>query len=198
MRLCEFNGTNIDFDSAKIIIEQKCSNILKFYKENKILIYRGIYTYDSEILKTKCKLFNRVENRKPISINEETQKIIDEKLKDSGFKALRSNSFFCSGSRNKAKFYGTPYIIFPLNNFDYTWSTIISDFPLQFQKIIGYDKNDDYLRNMNIHTFNKTFGFKKDNLRDAILSNHEILIHGDIIAVDSQNKLLSNILGFEL
>jgi hypothetical protein len=51
----------------------------------------------------------------------EVQEMIDGWMKENGFKALRSNSFFVTGDYEQAMKYGNVYVIFPKDGFYYTW-----------------------------------------------------------------------------
>jgi len=44
-----------------------------------------------------------------------------------GYKAVRGNSIFTSGNENVAADYGDVYIIFPVDGFNFTWSSKIAD-----------------------------------------------------------------------
>lgn len=44
-----------------------------------------------------------------------------------GVKNVRTSSLFVSGSESTAFFYGNPYFIFPIGNFDFIWSPKVND-----------------------------------------------------------------------
>lgn len=53
---------------------------------------------------------------------------VDNLLKASGFKALRSNSIFVTSDPDQASEYGQLYLVFPVNGFDMLWSPKYEDF----------------------------------------------------------------------
>jgi hypothetical protein len=77
-------------------------------------------------------------NRKALDTDQAVNNAFDEMLKASGFKALRSNSIFCFGGDSYAvSEFGKPYMIFPKNGYQLTWSPKVMDFtnelPYRFQ-----------------------------------------------------------------
>ncbi len=111
------NGTE---KSVKVtnFIKKHCSEFLAVY-QNSGALYHGFK-------KTKplsdTFITNSRENRTPKDSAVEYQKLIDEKLKQAGFNALRGNSIFCTHDPFTALKFGKVYLIFPLNGFDFTWS----------------------------------------------------------------------------
>jgi len=99
-------------------IDENCSEFLGYAKQTKKLLYRGIKD------KTAGNIFLGYSrnNRHPKDTNSTIQKLVDEYLTIGGFNALRSNSIFCIGDPNDTSVYGKPFLIFPINGFDYLWS----------------------------------------------------------------------------
>jgi len=98
-------------------IEEHCSEFLASAKAANRFLYRGIKTYDSP---SKIFLGSPRNDRRSRDTDPAVQLIVDEYLTLQGFKALRSNSIFCTGEEQNALTYGDPYIIFPINGFEYT------------------------------------------------------------------------------
>jgi hypothetical protein len=109
-------------DKEKVIkfILKNCSEFLSICKKSRKLLYRGS--------KKSPKSFIGLprQDRRSIEGNYSTQAMIqgDIFLKASGIKALRSESIFCNSDFYEAKNYGTLYMIFPLNGFNFAYSKI--------------------------------------------------------------------------
>lgn len=109
-------------------------------------------------------------NRKPLSTPPIFQKMIDSYLSSKGFKALRSNSIFCTGSMSFAGFYSNKksplMVIFPQKNFYFTWNKISQDFYIDWE-IYAHDifeinfsalkKLEKSKKEFIVNIFNKTF-----------------------------------------
>lgn len=122
----------------------------------------------------------------------------DAHLKKLGFKALRSNSIFCSGNLAEAATYGKLFAIFPHNGFDFTWSPEIEDAYNAWEKFeTGYDRLHSpppiaggrgewhkILHNMTQNDFKMIFKFRQTDLGEAIKSKNEIYIHGTYTQYD--------------
>ncbi len=173
-------------------IQTKCSDILSVYQKNQVYLYHGGKLGDTP------QMFKTEKKRIPKDTPENIQKFVDQLLKKAGFTALRSNSLFCTGDINEAWGYGSynaPYIIFPFNGFQFTWSKIINDFTLYFgltdmfianeyfALVNGIPKPTKTLTDMTPKQFISKFKFSNTNITAAIKSKQEILISGKFIAV---------------
>jgi hypothetical protein len=158
-------------DKFYALIEQNCSDALSVMKETGKLLYRGIRRRSAQfpIFHGRSR-----ENRKTLDSSEKTQLTIDFYLGNSGFTALRSNSIFCTSKSSFATNYGTVYLIFPFNGFDFTWSEVIDD--LVFSKLGTVGGDDPNLVS--------NYKFKKTDFAGALKSGHEIYIHGEYYACD--------------
>ncbi len=166
------------------ILNVRCSEIKDIIKrlylaEHHIFfLYRGFYTYQPEkIIYAESPI-----NRKPKDMDVNLQIAIDNKLKDTGFTALRSNSIFCTGSQQQASVYSyhqNPYIILPINGFTYTWCRFHDLWSSAPAKYISSSLD------LPTNEFINEFQFKNTNLLDAILSLNEIYIHGEYIAIST-------------
>jgi hypothetical protein len=56
-------------------------------------------------------------------------RVADKFMAEVGFTALRSNSLFCNGNIQEAKYWGRVYKIFPMNGFTYAFSTMYTFAP---------------------------------------------------------------------
>ena len=138
------------------------------------------------------------QNRAPIDISIYIQQGIDDELERQGFKALRGNSIFATGDGDVPYDYGYKYEIFPIGNFDFTWSSHISDLASRQDFIfsgLGLKAKDgkpfanvDYRINKKIadnaggiigdfsHVIDY-LEYSSTDLPAAIKSNNEIMIH---------------------
>lgn len=172
-------------------MRDNCSDIIDLYKRIKHYMYHGIRNPDSNILLGKSRV-----DRRPMDTPIEMQEMFDDKLKRAGFKALRSNSIFCTGSSDFAGNYGDTFVIFPVNGFSYTWSPAVRDFYTVLRPYEGPD-SDIYpdLLHLKPLTFVNKYQYKNDNLLpQAITSLNEILISGAYIAINNRSRSLVNIL----
>jgi len=103
-------------------IQNHCSDILKIYRETDNYLFRGWAGDKPSIFMGNPRI-----DRQPKDVAYNIQVGVDEKLKDAGFTALRSNSIFCTCERNHAGKYGAVYVIFPINGFNYTWALGLYD-----------------------------------------------------------------------
>ena len=89
------------------------------------------------------------------------------------------NSLFATGDRKMAKYYGYPFVVFPIGNFDWLWSKDVNDLALDihFPPVAGFhnvpptqEVIDDKL---------EFAGYRKNHdLPGAIKSGNEIMIRG--------------------
>lgn len=89
-------------------------------------LYRGIQV-DAEIRNQPFSKFSVHIKRNPLTMGKGLYNIINKGFKFGGFKARRDNSIFCTANQDTAQNYGTPFIVFPIGNFSFTWSPIIKD-----------------------------------------------------------------------
>jgi len=99
------------------LIQNDCSEIIDVYrKANGNALYRGI----NGIRPTGNKI-DYWEYRTPVDMSSNRQDMIDDVLHRQGMKAVRGNSIFTSPRMKIAKDWGSPFIVFPMNGFQYTW-----------------------------------------------------------------------------
>ena len=98
------------------LIVPNCSEILNMYKVSDELFYRGIRSY-IPIFRGSSRI-----NRKPLDSFQSLSDLYDISLKECGITALRSNSTFIINNYSQSFNYGTPFIIFPIDGFEYTFT----------------------------------------------------------------------------
>jgi hypothetical protein len=131
------------------------------------------------------------DNRRPMDTPNQIQNMIDGALREYGFTALRSNSIFCSGYKAAAINYGVPYLIFPVDGFDFTWSKRFVDlYSDVVDSIMGDDDNrEKFFRQFEYDPGEWVFDIAKYNnagFSSALESNHEIMIRGEYYAIHHQ------------
>ena len=184
------------------VLNTECSESVQAMRSVEQFLYRGVKVGGSNIgspwkprhlqgsAPSIFKASSR-EDRKSMDTPNQIQNMIDGALKSSGFKALRSNSTFCSGYQAAAKNYGVPYLIFPINGFDFTWSMRFADLYSNFVEdlTINSSRMDEFMKSFEYDPEEWIFGVAKYNnssLEAAIKSNHEIMIRGEYYAIHHQ------------
>lgn len=88
------------------------------------IVYRGIKKYPEH-------LYGFVKpvrgNRDPLDTPSDRHDILNTLIKQAGGIANRSNSMFVTSSPGVASHYGRVFAVFPIGNFNYTWSPIWAD-----------------------------------------------------------------------
>ncbi len=122
-----------------------------------------------------------------------TSKFLNEALKKAGFKAIRSNSIFCSSSTDNLHYFGLPYLIFPIDPFNYTWSPYVSDINLdttspdsQAAKFLNILMTKGKYLESDFDIFVERCNYQNTNFVDAIKSGNETMIHGSYLALDGK------------
>jgi hypothetical protein len=199
MRLTEFirpitSGKRISMHEAHALIMQNCNEILNLYRKNAgrfdPFLFRGVR------LESDAFISEPINFRQPQDTPNKVQTIIDSKLAAAGFKALRSNSIFCTGNKYNAKFFGSSYVIFPFDGFAFTWSEEIFDLTTDYDLFNDKDSKKpnensvafvNTINDMSGPQFVERYGFKNTDLQQAILSEHEIYVRGKYVAVNSDH-----------
>ena len=97
------------------LIKPNCKQILQANLLASRLLYRG-FNSNEPVIRGRSH-----DRRTPLDSSSVTTQEFDRRLAALGFKALRSNSVFCTGNVERAKEFGKPYIIFPIDGFDFTY-----------------------------------------------------------------------------
>lgn len=130
-------------------------------------------------------------NRTPVDSTLFAQNLVDSKLKEANFKALRSNSIFCTpinindiGNMNLS----TNYFIFPYDGFYFTSSRYLdltNQLPMRPPGNMTYEFMMDKIENtMSGQDFVEFGGFFNDDFSKALMQYKEIYILGDYIAIN--------------
>ncbi len=185
MRLIEFeDNKNHEDEILQLLKDLRTtgSSAIESMKKVDALLYRGVS--NEHVCTLPFFTAESPNNRLPLGQTLTSQQKLDEILKLNNFKALRTNSICCIADFEYIRSFGTPYIIFPHNGFDFTWSRKISDIgsnnwlrstlTTSKYKIINYK---------NAKEFNKFFKFENTDLAGALDSMHEISIHGKYTAI---------------
>ena len=108
-------------DMVAEYIDQHCGDILSLYKANgNRVFYRGLQTWPDGM--NPAFVGQSREDRQPKDSSRDLTQLFDAALASSGFKSLRSNSIFVSSSISFANDYGRPWVIFPLDGFNFTYT----------------------------------------------------------------------------
>lgn len=124
-------------------IKQNCSQAIKLYKTQRSLMYRGLKGTNVDAFKSYSR-----SDRKPSDSAIGLHELYNLALQTVGIKARRDNSIFVSGNYSQAREYGNVYVIFPVDGFNYSWSTVVDDVVLdQEDTDIWNDEAVNELRN---------------------------------------------------
>jgi hypothetical protein len=103
-------------------IEREASFAVKSFKNTQKVLYRGSRKSQDAFIGRPWT------GRKPTHSNSEFSDLYDQALSMYGAKALRSNSLFVTADPDLAAGFGNVlHIIFPMDGFHYTWSTVEKD-----------------------------------------------------------------------
>jgi len=116
------------------LITRDCSEALKTYQKLNNFLYRGLHAPTNAF-----KSFP-VEAREPKDTSLELHKDFNLLMRETGFKATRDNSIFCTSVRADTTQYGSAYLIFPFNGFEFSWSTHYADLTME---LFGTSRNID-------------------------------------------------------
>lgn len=155
-------------------LHTKCSEVLSICKQEDLWLYRGMRIADPKTLF----LSHSPTNRKPVDSDLAAQEKYDKMLDALDIKAQRHNSIFVTSDVSQALGFALNkskniYVILPKNNFSFSWSSrkdpVFSDISLI------PDSLDE---------FQEKFRVMDTNLKAALNSENEILIHGEYYAVN--------------
>lgn len=165
-----------DADDLKEKISVDCSEYLSIKSIQNL--YRGskrtAYWYESESR----------EFRKPIDMGFEFQQKFDSIMKNKGMTALRSSSVFATSCKETASRFGNIYILYPKNDFDFSWLEYVSNIsgisqPVRDLSSVVYVNHEGDISMFS----NSKLRFHKTDLVDAMEKHAEILIKGSYYAI---------------
>jgi hypothetical protein len=185
------------YDADKIkdvldFISTHCSDAIKVFQQTGFFLYRGINSAGKIFIATTPI------NRRPQGQTPATQKILDNIFKLVGFKSLRSTSISVTPTIWTARQWGSPYYIFPLNSFSYTWSEKVKDIGGDYelhQALLNFAPSGDNYENRailklsyeNATEFIDQWKFHNNYIEAALIRNQEISIHGQYVAISYNN-----------
>lgn len=155
-------------------IVPNCSQAIDACKNGGRFMYRG-FNSNHPIVRGRS-----WEDREPKDSDDLLSRHFDDMLKKLGFKALRSNSIFVTSAFTTAKYFGTPYIIFPINGFDYTYTAFMD---LTFTPDQRGTLGNEWMDSNDPQVFVNDFFPKNKDLAVAIENGVEICIHGQYYAL---------------
>ena len=155
-------------------IAPNCSESISACKNGGRFMYRGFSSAQPVV---RGRSWN---DREPVDSDYELSIRFDKMLKALGFKALRSNSIFVTSSLKTASYFGTSYIIFPVNGFNYTY-TSFKDLSLnpESEDTLG----NEWMTSDDPQVFYQEFHPKNKDLAVAIANGVEIYVNGQYYAL---------------
>jgi hypothetical protein len=172
-------------------IAPNCSESIAACKNGGRFMYRG-FNSNQPVVRGRS-----WDNRVAVDSDPELSRRFDDMLKKLGFKALRSNSIFVTSMFRTAKYFGTPYIVFPTNGFNYTYTSFM-DLALspESEGTLG----NEWMTNNDPRVFYEEFHPRNKDLAVAINQGVEIYINGQYYALkyDMYGEYLSKKLGIGL
>lgn len=156
----EPSNTDYEFSYDKFLLD--CSESIAAMKGAGKFLYRGVKSKSPDIYLGKSR-----DSRKPKDTTNQIDAEMNSIMAKAGFKAIRNNSIFCSGSSIETNMYGTKFLIFPKNGCDITWSSEVDDLTRflalnasKLKRASLYTFSDVYKKYMNLG-FNVTSYLRK-------------------------------------
>jgi hypothetical protein len=147
------------------------------------LAYRGLRGNQDVVLPSKGEYRT---NRKPTDSPEILHNLFDKAIDFKGLVANRSNSIFVTGSKDFARKYGAVYTVFPIGEFNYTWSSSAKDWFMAFHN--ARPEAFVTVGSLSEYTYNRFLTLaKEDPFFDKILDK------GDDVLVDAFIKYKANV-----
>lgn len=162
-------------------IQKDCSQFIIASKATRMPLYRGVNGAPATIFKGRPRRDRRTYTE------DELVKLFNIGFSELGIKANRTNTIACTSDAEIAGTFGSPFYIFPINGFEFSWSQKVDDFGAGFIDddvygiIAKYQKNPIKLV--------KKYGFTDKNFNRALLSGHEINVLGEYYAFDAENEV---------
>jgi hypothetical protein len=119
--------------NLQVFIQENCQSWLA--QAGNLIVYRGL-NLPSDINYSYIKKVRR--NRLPKDSTAAWHRLFNNIITAFGGVANRSNSVFASGDISQAEVYGEIYVVFPISDFNYTWSPIYSDLTSEFYEEEGW------------------------------------------------------------
>ena len=153
------------------IIKRDCAPFLAMIDNNplKYELWRGSYDINSFFVKHECPV-----NRSPRDTDYTVSRIVDEWFLDKTGIRFRSNATFATGNILMTDDYGPPYLVFPIGEFSFSWSSKVADMTYDLLDVQGADGEDPEFITDLLDDAGYTLN---DNMKSAILHGHEVMIH---------------------
>jgi hypothetical protein len=146
-------------------LKEHCQSWLSQTNNGYLTVYRGLKGLGEEADNLAFIKDVRLD-RKPKDTAPSLHNLFNDLIAKAGKVANRSNSMFVTGSPSRAKEYGKLFVIFPIGNFNYTWSYEYEDW---YNDAPADDPEFEYF-------FPKYIEGDDDTLKKAVESNNEIMI----------------------
>lgn len=189
---------NINYDKLIDYIKKYCGQSLSIMKETNCKLYRGfrtrakgqLYTDNTKhIFHPDVFLGNPRTDREPLAHGgEKFQKIVDQVYDYLNIKSKRSNSIFCTSNLHETRNYGDEYVIFPIGNFNYSWSQMYPDL-YDARHTINSRFEDRILTLNELKTVQNILLLTDENIQKALEENFEILISSPYVAISIKDYI---------
>jgi hypothetical protein len=174
-------------------LRQHCKTSLNLFLSNGHVLYCGIRAHGFNPSFEVMPLYfigESPKSRVPKDSPTKLQTLIDGMLLAQNFKAVRSNSIFCSPSPSTVVQYGKRHMIFPIDPFDFTYSDILNDLYEDFHDsdILQARRSVENLGSEKAsRRFVQEWQFEQDNYEAALNSGNEVYVHGKFVAVNASD-----------
>jgi hypothetical protein len=165
------------------MIERDCSDALSAMRTTHLPLWRGFNSPLGDIFK------GRTRDKRITYTTQAVVETFNEELARAGIEANRSNSMSCTAKAIDANSFGDLYYIFPLNGFNFSWSSKIEDFGSVFghydtafgvMEAFNLDEDDSWV---------EAFDYKGYDFMSALRSGHEISINGEYYAFKAETPI---------
>lgn len=178
LRLIEQALTENSLDNPKAIadfIKDNCQIYITHHRDHlDDPLYRGIQGEKPVAFQTTIRA-DRKSSGTPVWANN----IYNEAVQSLGLTANRNNSLFVTGDYRQAQGYGTLFVIYPIGDFDFTWSEHIGDYYEFLGNFVGTEKELKETLEVMLRG--------NDNLDSAVSSENEILVKaGSALYINSK------------
>jgi hypothetical protein len=172
---------NVNLSQVMRKLQANCGQFLRDAKYAGRLLFRG--KAGSRSLNTPSFVGDSIPDRRPTDLNKVIHDNLNRVMLGMGYTATRGNSIMCTSDLEMAREYGSPYLIFPLNGFSFTWSTKTKDLYTDYfmnrttweDSIKYFDSEEDFIKN--------ELKLKQTDFISALKSGHEIYIKGRYYAL---------------
>lgn len=116
-------------------------------------------------------------NRKPRDTQQEYSDLIDDWFKDKFGVRYRSAGTFATGNFTDAGMYGVVYSLFPIGEFSFCWSPVVSDMTMKLVKYKLSNEAGNEVDHDDIIAGLHNANYQDTDLVGAIKSGHEIMLY---------------------